>query len=203
MSFESFVLLSPNSFAVPVINTHLDMESALLDAIDDPSDLHFRHHLYIYAFPPFDSVKLPDDPSEPVPPPHRATTVAVIDMPSFHTDFQAHQPPPRMSIRTDPPPRHTFPTHPRTSVQAFAPDPVSGIITIEFLCQLAPPQEAHYMLVVPKRTLLDFVPGRDDARLRSAMEMPVPATSWASIAPKVRLFGPDMVPSRESLQGWS
>lgn len=82
-------------------------------------------------------------------------------------------------------------------MQAFAPNAESGIITIEFNCQLNEPLEAHYMMVIPKRTLLDLVPSGDDPRLKAAGPFHAPVVLWETIAPRVRLFGPDVVPSGE------
>lgn len=188
MSFESFVLLSPSALVIPTIITHLDPTSETMDELDNPADLSWTHHLHLYAFPPF--VTFPT--SEPHPPPHTATHIATIDLPKFHVDIVANIPPPRLSIRTDPPPRYSFPTHPERPVP-FLPDPTSGVIIMEVFCQLDNDDPIpHFAICILKKTLLSYLPAPTSPLLLQAFPRPAPVVSWATIAPKVRMFGPDL-----------
>ena len=200
MSFESFVLLTPSSFVIPVIITHLDAALDIGDELDNPADLSWTHHLHIYAFPPLATAPL--SPGDPLLPPHTAVPVAILDMPAFHIDIFANIPPPRLSIRTDPPPRHTFPSHPEHAPPAFAPDPESGVIIMEVHCQvpLEEPDERdpHFVIALLKKTLIQYLPAPTSPLLRSAFPRPAPVIEWNRLAPSVRMFGPDMIPSCES-----
>ena len=195
MSFESFVMLTPSSFMVPIVHTRLDTMSGRNDVLNDISDLSWTHHLNIYAFPPLSSTPVSDDPSEPHTPPHTATLVRTLDMPLFDIDLTDERPPPRMAIRADPPPRTEFPTHPVENVQPFVPQPTSGTIIIEFACQTQAMPFPHYVLAVPRKTLLRYIPPRDSLLLRQARPGPAGVVSWDTLRPDVRLFGPDMIPA--------
>ncbi|OCF35179.1 hypothetical protein I316_03221 [Kwoniella heveanensis BCC8398] len=191
-TFESFVLLSPSSFIIPSVATRLRPDSLIQDNLADARDLVFSHHLLLYAFPPFSSVPLKE--GEPHPPPHNAIQVAVIDLPQFHIDIEGELPPPRMTVRTDPPPRYTFPTHPPEMPQPFLPDPESGTIIVEFYCQ--PMNELfgrppHYVMFALKKTFLAYLPAPASPLLFQAFPRPAPVLSWDTIAPKVRMIGPD------------
>lgn len=195
MSFESFVLVSPSSFVVPTIVTHLDPTSETQDELENPSDLSWTHHLHLYAFPPFSTVKV--SPQEPIPPPHAATHVATLDLPNFHVDLLAEIPPVRMTIRTDPPPRHNFPTHPVHNVPRFVPTPESGIMIMEFYCQLPRQPHPHYVMCFSKSTLTQYLPAPTSPLLSQAFPRPAPVVSWSGFAPHVRVFGPDLLPTSE------
>lgn len=203
MSFENFVLLTPWSFVVPTIVTHLDPLSANQDVLDDPSDLSWTHHLHVYAFAPFSSIKL--RPGEPHPPPHSAVHIKTIDLPRFLVDFERQIPPPRLSIRADPPPRHDPPTHPEGRQAPFHPDPESGIFIIDVYGQMPEPERPpHYQIVLLKSVLLPYLPSPDSSLLTTAFPRPAAIVPWPDIAPKVRMFIPDALPSRESrfTPGW-
>lgn len=191
-------MLTPTSFIVPIVHTRLDTASGRNGILNDPSDLSWTHHLCLFAFPPFSAFPIPTDPSEPVSPPHAATLVRTIDMPSFHVDLTRDIPPPRMNIRADPPPRAEFPTHPVENVQAFVPEPTSGTYTIEFACQTPDVPFPHYVMVMPKSTLLQHVPPKDSPLLRQARPKPMPVVSWDKFRHDVRLFGHEMIPSCKS-----
>ncbi|GFZ49682.1 hypothetical protein JCM24511_07084 [Saitozyma sp. JCM 24511] len=191
MSFESFVLLTPWSFVVPSVLAHLDPQSFLHERLDDPSDLTWTHHLHLYAFPPFSSTE-PADGSDPHPPPHTATHVATIDLLPFHVDPMHDMPPPRLNIRTDPPPRHSFPTHPKDSPMQFHPDPESGLCVMEILCQMPGGRDPHYVMCFPKSALTQYLPAPTSPLLRQAFPRPAPVVPWSTLAPNVRLFGPDL-----------
>jgi hypothetical protein len=191
MSFESFVLLTPWSFVVPSVLAHLDPQSFLHERLDDPSDLTWTHHLHLYAFPPFSSTE-PADRSDPHPPPHTATHVATIDLLPFHVDPMHDMPPPRLNIRTDPPPRHSFPTHPKDSPMQFHPDPESGLCVMEILCQMPGGRDPHYVMCFPKSALTQYLPAPTSPLLRQAFPRPAPVVPWSTLAPNVRLFGPDL-----------
>lgn len=197
MSFESFVLISSSSFVIPTIITHLDPFSETQDELENASDLSWTHHLHLYAFPPFSSVPVPENSSDPMPPPHTATHVATIDLPRFHIDIAAHIPPPRLSIRTDPPPRHTFPSHPAGGVTQFTPTPESGLAVVEFRCQSPEDPDAHYVMLLSKSTLAQYLPAPTSPLLQQQFPRPAPVVPWSTLAPYVRLFGPDMQPSCE------
>jgi hypothetical protein len=192
MSFESFVLLSPWSFIIPTIVTHLDITSPNQDDPGDVSDLSWTHHLYIYAFPPLSSTII--NAGEPVPPPHTAVHVKTFDLPPFLVNIERGIPPPRMSIRADPPPRITPPTHPDGSQAPFQPLPESGIYIIELYCQM-PDTLPHYQIFMEKATMLQYLPSPDSALLRTAFPRPAVPVPWTDLAPKVRMFGPDLDPS--------
>ncbi|WWC95413.1 hypothetical protein V866_002276 [Kwoniella sp. B9012] len=201
-TFESFILLTPTSFLVPSVRTRLRPDSLIQDDLADARDLVFTHHLYIYAFPPFSSTaNCPTtsttsegtNSNEPAPP-HTPTQIAIIDLPEFVIDLDENLPPPRLTIRTDPPPRHTFPTHPPENIQQFVPDPESGIIIIEFYCQpltAAPHNHPHFVMFSLKKTFLAYLPAPTSPLLLQAFPRPAPVVRWESIAPKVRLIGPD------------
>lgn len=191
MSFESFVLVSPSSFVIPTVMARLDPNSDVQGDIADPSDLVWSHHLRLYAFPPFSTLK-PIPKGEPHPPAHTATHVTTIDLPSFHFDLVRAQPPPRMTIRTDPPPRTTFPTHPVGNVAQFAPTPESGLVIIEFHCQTLQTPFPHYVMCLLKSTLAQYLPAPTSPLLLQAFPRPAPVVPWANFAPYVRMLGPDM-----------
>ncbi|WVF68505.1 hypothetical protein IAT40_003272 [Kwoniella sp. CBS 6097] len=191
-TFESFVLLTPSSFIIPSVATRLRPDSLIQDDLADARDLEFSHHLLLFAFPPFSSIPLKE--GDPHPPPHNAIHVTTIDLPKFHVDLDNDLPPPRMTVRTDPPPRYTFPTHPPEMPQPFLPDPESGTIIVEFYCQ--PLNELfgrvpHYVLFAHKKTLLAYLPAPTSPLLFQAFPRPAPVLSWNTIAPKVRMIGPD------------
>jgi len=189
MSFESFVLLTPSSFVIPTIITHIDPNSQTAEELDNPSDLSWTHHLRIYAFPLFK----PFSQSE-VPPSHTPVHVATIDLPRFHVDILQNIPPPRLNIRTDPPPRHRYPKHPETPV-SFLPDPESGIVTMEVFCQTPDDEpDPHFAFVTLKKTLINYLPAPTSPLLSQAFPRPAPIVSWETIAPKMRMFGPDLEP---------
>ncbi|OWZ53012.1 hypothetical protein C368_04577 [Cryptococcus neoformans 125.91] len=198
-TFESFICLTPSSFAIPSVSTTLNPDSEILGDLTDPSDLIFSHHLNIYAFPPLSSTTVNEH--EPVPPPHTATHVTTIDLPEFVIDFENDLPPPRMTIRADPAPRYNLPIHPIGSPQPFIPDPESGIVVLEFYCQPTEDEEGHlqtthYVLFVRKKTLLGYLPAPTSPLLFSAFPRPAPVVPFANIAPKVRMLGPHQyVPS--------
>ena len=192
MSFETFVLLTPWSFAIPTIVTHLDHQSDTQDVLDDASDLSWTHHLHIYAFPPFSAVHV--SPSEPTPPPHTAVHIKTIDLPRFHVDLNRMMPPPRLSMRADPPPRYTPPTHPEGRQAAFLPDPASGIFIIDIYGQMpATLRQPHYQILLLKSVLLPYLPSPDSSLLTTAFPRPAAIVPWADIAPKVRMMIPEMV----------
>ncbi|EIW71369.1 hypothetical protein TREMEDRAFT_27933 [Tremella mesenterica DSM 1558] len=192
MTFESFVLLTPSSFLIPTIITRLDPISEVADELDNPIDLLWTHHLQLYAFPPFSSIKTTSD--NPAPPPHTAVHITTIDLPRFHVDVTENIPPPRLLIRTDPPPRHTFPTHPLGSPSPFVPDPESGVVVVEVQCQL-PQEDPHFILFVLKQTLAQYLPAPTSPLLHTAFPRPAPVVTWNTIAPYVRLLGPDLQPA--------
>lgn len=195
MSFETFVLLTPWSFAIPTIITHLDRQSDVQDILDDPSDLSWTHHLHIYAFPPFSTVRI--IPNEPTPPPHTAVHIKTIDLPRFHVDLNRGIPPPRMSIRADPPPRYTPPTHPEGRQSPFLPDPKSGIFIIDIYGQMPAEIQPHYQIIMLKSVLLPYLPSSDSSLLTTAFPRPAAIVSFADIAPKVRMIKLETDPSGE------
>jgi hypothetical protein len=197
MSFESFVLLTPSSFVIPTIITHLDTLSDTQDELDNPSDLSFTHHLHIYAFPPFSAVKLNPNPSEPLPPPHTAIHIATLDLPRFHVDFSAHIPPPHLTIRTDPPPRYTLPTHPEHGVSSWMPTPESGVLIIEVFCHDPVEINPHFVMICLKSTLIQYLPAPTSPLLFQAFPRPAPVVSWQTLSPNVRMFGPNAEASCE------
>lgn len=198
MSFESFVLVSPSSFVVPTIITHLDPHSETLEELEDASDLSWTHHLHLYAFPPFSSVAVPET-SAPLPPPHTATHVTTIDLPSFYVNILEHIPPARMTIRTDPPPRHDFPIHPPNNLPQFVPSPESGLMVMEFYCQIPRQPNPHYVMCFLKSTLTQYLPAPTSQLLSQAFPRPAPVVPWASLAPHVRVFGPDLESTSRSM----
>lgn len=192
-TFESFICLTPSSFAIPSVSTTLNPDSEILGDLTDPSDLIFSHHLNIYAFPPLSSMTANEH--EPVPPPHTATHVTTIDLPEFVIDFENNLPPPRMTIRADPAPRYNLPIYPIGSPQPFIPDPESGIVVLEFYCQPTEDveghlQTTHYVMFVRKKTLLGYLPAPTSPLLFSAFPRPAPVVPFANIAAKVRMLGP-------------
>ncbi|KAL7425252.1 hypothetical protein Q5752_000940 [Cryptotrichosporon argae] len=193
-SFESMVLLTPSSFIIPAVQAHLDPASVVADELDNAIDLSFTHHLLLYAFPPLAAAGA----GAPSAPPHTATHVATIDLPSFRVDLGADIPPPRIGVRTDPPPRRTFPAHPRTGPAPFVPAPESGILVLPFYCQNGHTgADPHYIMVTLKHTLARLLPSPDSPLLRLAFPRPAPVVPWAQFAPDVRLFGPNLESS-----GW-
>ncbi|KAK8849728.1 hypothetical protein IAR55_005063 [Kwoniella newhampshirensis] len=191
-TFESFVCLTPSSFIVPTVATRIRPDSTIQDDLANPNDLEFTLHLMLYAFPPFSAVPIKE--GSPVPPPHTAIHVTTIDLPRFKVDFDIELPPPRMTVRTDPPPRHTPPTHPVGSPQAFLPDPESGVVVLEFYCQpLGGPmgRQPHFVLFTLKKTLLSYLPAPTSPLLFQAFPRPAPVVPFSVIAPKVRMIGPN------------
>ncbi len=195
MSFESFILLSPSAFVIPTIITHLDPTSETAEELDNPADLSWTHHLHLYAFPPFSAIRMPALSSEPMPPPHTAVHIATLDLPRFHVDIMQNIPPPRLTIRTDPPPRHTIPAHPEHAPAPFQPMPESGIIVMEVFCQLPDVPDPHYVICLLKSTLLQYLPAPTSPLLFQAFPRPAPIVQWQTLAPRVRMFGPDLEPS--------
>ncbi|ORY34688.1 hypothetical protein BCR39DRAFT_462572 [Naematelia encephala] len=196
MSFESFVLLSPSAFVIATIVTHLDPQSEVIEELNNADDLSFTHHLHLYAFPPLGSIPVSDNPSEPFPPPHTAVHVATLDLPKFYVNISEQIPPPRLLIRTDPPPRHTLPQHPRDNLPAFHPTPQSGVMMVEFFCQMPDTErDPHYIMAVLKSTLIQYLPAPTSPLLFQAFPRPAPVVPWPVLAPFVRLLGPDMEPS--------
>ena len=195
MSFESFVLLTPSSFVIPTIVTHLDPQSESLDQLDIHIDMSFTHHFYIYAFPPFSAIRMPENPTDPMPPHHTAIHIATIDLPHFRVDVQQGIPPPRLGIRTDPPPRSEFPSFPEGNVPAFVPTPESGLIVLDIACQpLLPEEDPHYVMCLLKSTLTQYLPAPTSPLLFQAFPRPAPVIPWDTLAPHVRMFGPDVEP---------
>ncbi|WWC92861.1 uncharacterized protein L201_007822 [Kwoniella dendrophila CBS 6074] len=195
-TFESFILLTPTSFLIPSVRTRLRPDSLIQDDLADARDLIFTHHLHIYAFPPFSSTAAPVKEGEPEPPAHTPTHIAVIDLPEFHIDLDEDLPPPRMTVRTDPPPRHQFPQYPLENIQQFIPDPESGIIILEFYCQpfnlnFGNNIKPHYVMFSLKKTFLAYLPAPTSPLLLQAFPRPAPVIKWETIAPKVRFIGPD------------
>jgi len=195
MSFESLILLTPWSFIIPTIVTHLDVTSPNQDDPTDVSDLSWTHHLHVYAFPPLSSVTI--RPGEPSPPPHSAVHVKTLDLPRFLVDIRRMIPPPRLSIRADPPPRTNPPTHPEGQVAPFQPLPESGIYIVDVYCQM-PDSMPHYQIFLEKATLSQYLPSPDSGLLRTAFPRPAVPISWADLAPKVRMWGPDLDPPCKS-----
>ncbi|WRT69747.1 uncharacterized protein IL334_006738 [Kwoniella shivajii] len=199
-TFESFILLTPTSFLIPSVHTRLRPDSLIQDDLADARDLIFTHHLHIYAFPPFSTSQIKE--GEPLPPAHSPTHIAVIDLPKFLIDLDEDLPPPRMTIRTDPPPRSQFPSHPKENPQQFIPDPESGIIIMEFYCQplnaiFGQNNRPHFVLFSLKKTFLAYLPAPTSPLLVQAFPRPAPVIKWKSIADKVRFIGPD-----EPEQSW-
>ncbi|ODN95277.1 hypothetical protein L198_04668 [Cryptococcus wingfieldii CBS 7118] len=193
-TFESFVMLSPSSFAIPSVKTAIRQEADIVDTMPSHTDLLFTHHLHIYAFPPLSSATFKA--GEPVPPPHTATHVTTIDMPEFVVDFDDQIPPPRMTIRADPPPRYTFPTYPLANPQPFVPDPESGVFIIEFYCQPYSEVPIHYVMFIMRKMLLQYLPAPTSPLLYQTFTRPAPVVPFSKIAPKCRLLGPHQkVPS--------
>ncbi|WVQ75585.1 hypothetical protein IAR50_005213 [Cryptococcus sp. DSM 104548] len=193
-TFESFVMLSPSSFAIPSVKTAIRPEADIVDEMPSHTDLLFTHHLHIYAFPPLSTAEFRE--GEPAPPPHTATHVTTIDLPRFVVDFEEHIPPPRMTIRADPPPRYTFPLYPLANPQPFVPDPESGVFIIEFYCQPLAEVPIHYVMFVMRKTLLGYLPAPTSPLLYQTFTRPAPVVPFANIASKCRLLGPHQnVPS--------
>lgn len=192
------MLISPSAFVIPSIVARLDNESA--DTHDDllnPDDLIWSHSLMLYAFPPFSSVQIIE--GEPMPPPHTATHIVTIDLPQFFVDLRQDIPPPRLTIRTDPPPRHTLPTHPKDNVNPFAPTPESGLIILEFYCQLPGTRpDPHYTMCLHKSTLAQYLPSPTSPILYQAWGRQAPVIGWETLSPYVRMFGPDLSPTSKS-----
>jgi hypothetical protein len=189
MSFESFVLLTPSSFVIPTVLAHLDPASILHERLDDPSDLTWTHHLHLYAFPPLSTTSSSEGTHQP---PHTAVHIATVDLPNFHVDPMRDLPPPRLSIRTDPPPRHTFPTHPIEAPMQFHPDPTSGICVMEFFCQLPNGPNPHFVMCFLKSALIQYLPAPTSPLLRQAFPRPAPVVAWSTFAPNTRMFGPNL-----------
>ncbi len=197
-SFESFILLSPSAFVIPTIITHLDPTSETAEELDNPADLSWTHHLHLYAFPPFSAIRMPASHSEPMPPPHTAVHIATLDLPKFYVNIMEEIPPPRLTIRTDPPPRHTFPIYPEHAPAPFQPTPESGLIIMEVFCQLPPDEVPHFVMCCLKSTLLQYLPAPTSPLLFQAFPRPAPVVQWQTLAPRVRMFGPDLEPSCQS-----
>jgi hypothetical protein len=103
-------------------------------------------------------------------------------------------PPPRLSIRADPPPRLNPPTQPDGTQAPFQPLPESGIFVVEFYCQM-PHSMPHYQMFLERSTLTNYLPSPDSSLLRTAFPRPAVPVPWADLAPKVRMWGPDLDPS--------
>lgn len=184
MRFESFVLLSPSAFVIPTLVVHTS-----------PDELNvlptWSHHLHLYAFPPFSAIQLPKTKDVPMPPPHTPIHVATLDLPEFTVDLENDIPPCRLTVRSDPPPRHTLPTHPTSgSIPAFQPTPESGVIVVGMNGQIADVELATYALIIPKSALLQYLPAPTSALLFAAFPRPAPVVPWRMLAPRVRMFGP-------------
>ena len=147
-------------------------------------DLDFTHHLELYAFPEGET---PDEPYE-------ATHVATIDLPRFSFNLSRGVMPVRMSVRTDPPPRQSFPSYPLNNPSPFMPDPTSGIAIFDIHApELAPNGEPpHYVLFMHKTTLLRYMPAPTSPLLKETWSRPAPVITWDKIAPYSRLLGPDL-----------
>lgn len=171
-------MLSPSCLIIPTVISRIHSNSNVQDQIDDPSDLYWTHHLHIYTFQPFDADTDITD--------HKAALVTVIDLPTFRIDLLQGVGPPALSIRTDPPPRHTFPTHPEHEPPPFQPVPTSGVAIIEVYCDMLPVLDItpHYVIAVHKTTLLELIP--------SATAAPLLKVTWDEIAPRLRMFGPEL-----------
>jgi hypothetical protein len=201
-SFEALILLTPSSFIVPTVVTHIngDIES-LEGEIDVDSVLSWTHHLRVYAFPPLANHTPDPDSPEPHAPSHTAVHVATVDLPKFFTALNQNMPPPRLTLRCDPPPRNTFPTHPSSASHGpppFVPDPRTGIFVVEFYCQHPDPEveDPHYTMIFLKETLLRLLPPSSSPLLSMAFPRPAPIVAWETIAPEVRLFD-DLHPQSE------
>ncbi|KAL1412093.1 hypothetical protein Q8F55_003090 [Vanrija albida] len=178
-SFTSFVLLSPTSFVIPTVVQRIDATLGRIADITDLSDITFAYSLNVYSFPSFSGVPLEELPATaytPVP-------VSVVQLPDFSYDLNRGIPPPMTTIRTDPPPRHQYATHPLHAPPPFRPDPESGIAVVE----VHTGTDAHYVMILHKAALQQHVPERLPAK-----DAPVPVVPWESIAPSVRVFGPDV-----------
>ena len=138
-----------------------------------------------------------------MPPPHTAVHIATLDLPRFYVNIMENVPPPRLTIRTDPPPRQTFPTHPEHSPAPFLPTPESGLIVMEVFCQSPNGPDPHYVICLLKTTLLQYLPAPTSPLLFQAFPRPAPVVQWQTLAPRVRMFGPDMTPSCMSFSSFS
>ena len=197
MEFESFILLTPTAIAIPTSMTILDLASPALGDLHNPADISFTYHLRIYAFPPFSETELPTNAAEPMPPPRTPTHVTTIDLPEFHYDLLGGIAPPHLDIRTDPPPRATFPAMQDGHVQPFVPDPSTGLIIINVYCPRRGFQggdQIHFVICLLKETLVQYLPQPTSPLLKLAFSRPVTVVPWNSISRHVRMIGPDIEP---------
>lgn len=197
VSFESFVLLTPSSFCIPVTIARLP-DAAL--APDDLTPAAFRqlfwtHHLYLYAYPP-----LGDHAGSG----HwTAQHVSTVDMPPIKNRFLQGVPPMAMGIRTDPPPRTFNSPYPLHAPPPYLPDPESGVAIITFALQAhffpmfnpELPDNPVFTLIVYKSTLAKLLPEPTSPLLKQAFSRPVPVMPFKRLAPDCRLLGPDRVPT--------
>lgn len=189
--FESFVLLTPSSFIVPVAIARLPELNA--DAL---RQLRWEHRLYLYSFPPLNDVPTSGEPGHWTP-----THVATVDLPPFKNNLVEGVPPLHMCIRTDPPPRHYNSPYPLHAPPPFLPEPESGvaILTITLALEIFPIRHndldiaTTFNLIVPKTTLIKLLPEPISPILKQGFSRPVPVMPWARLAPNCRLFGPDRV----------
>lgn len=202
MTFESFILLSPSSLVIPAVVSGVDPDSDIQHQLENGDDLIFRHELRLYAFPPLSTISTPaPGSSAPVPPPHAGTHVATLDLPEFYTNLGRNIPPPRLIIRADPPPRRTLPTHPLgvTGLQQFVPEPTSGVVVVEFLCQMPDMMvNPHYVMLVMKEYLSSFCLMSMAAIQSQVFPRQAPVIAWETIRHHVRLFGPNLRQSCKS-----
>lgn len=203
-SFEALILLTPSSFVVPTVVTHINAEIEAVDGeLDVDAVLSWTHHLRLYAFPPLANYTPDPDSPEPAAPAHTAVHIATVDLPKFFTALNQNIPPPRLTLRCDPPPRQTFPTHPSSASSGpapFIPDPSTGIFVLEFYCQHPDPdvEDPHFVMIFLKDTLLRLLPPADSPLLTMAFHRPAPIVAWETIAPEVRLFD-DLYPQSKLL----
>ena len=190
-SFESFILLTPCALAIPTVCTRIELgpEVEPLGQGHRAARITTTHHIELYSFPPLSTLAdVPEDSS----PPFRPVHVTTINLPGFGSERGALAAPPRLSIRADPPPRHTFPTHPVGNPARFVPTPESGLVVVEVHSQTL---EFHYVLCILKSTLLQYLPPLSTSQLDFSDAPPVLSIEWDDIAPYVRLFGPEEEPS--------
>lgn len=186
-------MLTPWSYIVPTVVTRLNADTELNGDLDDLSDLYWTLQLQLYAFPPISS----DPESEP----HIATLVATIDLPRMTSGIAHGLGPLAMTIRTDPPPRLTFPAYPLHAPPPFLPDPESGIAIIDlafhpWLPRRDIPSNTRFTVVMLKSTLARYLPAPTSPLLTKPWSRPVPVIPWDTIAPEARVFGPDCLEMR-------
>lgn len=196
MSFQSFVMLTPWSYVIPTIITRLTTDAEINEDLENIADLYWTLQLQLYSFPPI------SDNASAIP--HVATHVTTIDLPRFTTGIQHGLGPMAMSIRTDPPPRLTFPRYPLHAPPPFLPDPGSGIAIIElgynhWFPQHLIPINTRFNIIMLKSTLARYLPAPTSPLLTKPWSRPVPVIAWETIAPETRVFGPDCLQSSKLL----